>query len=297
MSGNTQSLQLACLMTCHNRKSKTLACLTAVFACSLPRYVQLSVILVDDGSTDGTSEAVREHFPQVRLLSGDGSLFWNGGMRRAFALAIEESFDDYLWLNDDTVLKADAIETLYRCRATVQGMGITTSNIIVGATLDPLSDSLSYGGLVARDVKSPNYFVTLPMGISPQRCRTLNGNCVLISSAVVDVLGNLDPSFVHAIGDWDYGLRANAAGFGVWMAPGFVGDCELNPVLELQPAIARSVRARLRRVCSPKQVPPRAWYVYVRRNYGLTWPLEFAKPYLGAVIRALQVKFRYFVNL
>jgi hypothetical protein len=40
-------------------------------------------------SSDGTSEAVCEAFPQASILRGQGSLFWNGGMRVAFEAAMQ----------------------------------------------------------------------------------------------------------------------------------------------------------------------------------------------------------------
>jgi GT2 family glycosyltransferase len=283
---------VAGLMTCHNRRHKTLACIAALTQCELPVGMTLELFLVDDGSTDGTTAAVHEVFPYVHVLSGDGSLYWNGGMRLAFATAMAQGFDDYLWLNDDTMLDADAIAHLYACRRQLSEMGDSTPNIIVGATRDPVTGHITYGGLVSRDRLSPNFLINLPVGSVPQRCRTLNGNCVLIPAAVAQALGNLGDRFVHAIGDWDYGLRATAAGFGVWLAPGFVGSCARNPPVQLPPPVARSVRARLRHVCSPKQVPPRAWHAYVKQNYGLMWPLEFIKPYGRAVVSALAAKWR-----
>jgi GT2 family glycosyltransferase len=78
----------AVLITCHNRKPKTLACLAALFNQELSPEVTIDVYLVDDGSTDGTAEAVHQAYPQVKILQGDGSLFWNRGMRKAFAEAL-----------------------------------------------------------------------------------------------------------------------------------------------------------------------------------------------------------------
>jgi GT2 family glycosyltransferase len=103
---------IAVLMTCHNRKLKTLVTLESLFKQTLTSEIALSVYLVDDGSTDGTSEGVQQKYPQVKLFSGDGNLFWNGGMRIAFSEAMKDEPDYYLWLNDDTVLAPEALNTL-----------------------------------------------------------------------------------------------------------------------------------------------------------------------------------------
>ena len=47
------------------------------------------IIFVDDGSTDGTAEAVARSFPETTILTGDGSLFWNRGMHVAFDLSTD----------------------------------------------------------------------------------------------------------------------------------------------------------------------------------------------------------------
>ena len=52
--------KIATLLTCHNRKEKTLKCLNSITAQHIPKQVgKIDVFLVDDGSTDGTSEAVK----------------------------------------------------------------------------------------------------------------------------------------------------------------------------------------------------------------------------------------------
>jgi len=280
---------LAVLLTCFNRRDNTLACLQALGRARRPPHVDLTVYLVDDGSRDGTAEAVRQAFPEVRLLQGDGTLYWNGGMRKAFSAAMQDDPDDYLWLNDDTVLDPDALMRLWACRLALS-VSSPGPSLIVGATRDPQTGILTYGGLVRRDRRSPYHLVNLPAGQEPQRCRSLNGNCVLVPAAVARTLGNLDPGFTHALGDFDYGLRADDAGFGVWMAPGFVGTCPRNAALVLSPEVARSVRRRLQHACSVKQVPPKAWWIYTRRHCGFFWPLLFVRPYVSAAWRAVQAR-------
>ena len=67
--------------------------------------------MTDDGCTDGTIEAVRDKFHDVRIVKGDGSLFWNRGMLKAWeAASTEKSYDYYIWLNDDTIIKPQTTE-------------------------------------------------------------------------------------------------------------------------------------------------------------------------------------------
>lgn len=285
-------MRIAVIVACHNRRETTLQCLKALHACELGQEHELALHLVDDGSKDGTADAVRASYPSARIIVGDGSLFWNGGMRVAFESAIALDYDAYLWLNDDTWLFPHALETMLRTlRDTAQCCG-GREGVVVGSTCDPETGILTYGGLVRRRGARRHYYEHLAPAEMPQECESLNGNCVLIPRAVVMAIGNIDPAFVHAIGDWDYGFRARKAGFTLWLAPGFVGRCRENPVIDAPLSEQANIRQQLRRVCGPKGVPPRAWIVYVRRHCGHLWPVEFVRPYVGAVARALGAKLR-----
>ncbi|MBZ5583965.1 MAG: glycosyltransferase, partial [Acidobacteriia bacterium] len=141
-------MRIAVLLTCYNRRQSTILCLTCLGKQELPPKTNIATYLVDDGCTDGTALAVSERFPGVRIVTGDGTLYWCGGMRRAWAEAMPANYDAYLWLNDDTLLVPAALKTLTAAYESVTALG--KAGIIVGSTCDPETGQLSYGGLRGR---------------------------------------------------------------------------------------------------------------------------------------------------
>ena len=102
---------ISALLTCHNRREQTLACLESLRATTFPG-ITVDVHLVDDASNDGTAEAVAAAFPDVEINCGSGDLFWGGGMRLVFTRAVPTCPDYLLWLNDDVVLDTGALKRL-----------------------------------------------------------------------------------------------------------------------------------------------------------------------------------------
>lgn len=271
--------KIAVLLTCHNRCSKTLACLEALFQNQLPEGYSLEVFLVDDGSKDGTGRVVKEQFPDVYLIEGDGSLYWNGGMRVAFAAAMNQGFDYYLWLNDDTTLYDKTIYTLLDTAETIMhkhGRAAT----VVGTTQAHKDGTSTYGGLIRASRWRPLKFILVPASNISTPCDTMNGNCVLIPSIIANTIGNLDEAFVHTMGDIDYGLRARNAGFPIMVMPGFAGLCMRNNIDNTHADTRLGCSERWKKITSHKVLPMRAWYVLTRRHTGLLWPIFWVWPYL-----------------
>lgn len=278
-------MRVAVLMTCFNRKKVTLEALESLYSQKLVDDLDVTVYLVDDGSRDGTSQAVTDRFPQVAILRGDGSLFWNGGMRKAFSHALDKGFDGYIWFNDDTRLSEDALHRLTVCANDVaKSLGPA---IVVGSILDPHTGERSYGGVSKRSSKLRLDFIPqLPDDQEPVRCDTMNGNFAFIPAAVAARLGNLDGAFRHQLGDFDYGLRATAAGIPVILSPGYYGCCPDNPISGTWRDHSQPLSIRWRHIMSPKGAPISEWFLYTRRHFGWRWPLYAFSPYIKAILAA-----------
>lgn len=269
---------IAVLITVHNRCQTTLTGLTHLMAQELPAGDTMQVFLVDDGSTDGTSQAIRQQFPQVRLLPGSGQLYWGGGMRLAFATALQEGFDYYLWLNDDAFLYPGALQRLLAC-----SKQLGPKAVVVGATWDPQAGEMLSSGCVGDRKRGFGVLKPQLPGKSPTRVLTMGGNCVLIPAQVAQTVGNISEAFTHGFGDLDYGFRVNRAGFSVWVCPGFAADCRQNGVWGYFDPKAPLV-TRLKQRASLKGYPPREYWIYCRRHMGSLWFLYWIKPYLRAVL-------------
>jgi len=203
----------------------------------------------------------------------------------AFLFAKSVGYDFYLWLNDDTELFPDAIARLLSVYE-LKNKGFCDNNIIVGSTKSAISGCLTYGGyyqsfgITSKTV--PIYSDQIIL-----ECNNMNGNCVLISSSVARIVGDLDDRYQHSLGDIDYALRAWRLGVKIWVAPGFVGICERNAVIETYQDKDLSLKDRWSKVISPKGLPYLPWFYFTKNHLGVLWPLYWVRPYIRIIIESL----------
>lgn len=249
---------IAILITCHNRKEKTMQCLKLLFNQKvLGHEYNIEVFLVDDGCTDGMAEAIREHFPQVNIIHGSGDLYWNRGMHLAWETSVKvKDFDYYLWLNDDTFLFENALQVLFKEQF--------ENAIVCGTTKSQVDNSSTYGAYLNHDKK-----LLVPNG-KFQMSDFCNGNCVLIPKSVFKKIGILDPVFTHALGDFDYSLRARKIGIDILVAPDYVGFCERHDSVPKWRSSSFNLINRIKQLYSPLSgcYPPE-FFIFDRRHNGL----------------------------
>jgi len=259
-------LSVAFLLSVHNRREATLACLERCYReidsmKAMEKY-SFSIYVVDDGCEDGTYEAVREQYPQVNLIKGSGDLYWNQGMRLAWSEAAKEDYDFYLWLNCDTYFVEGALATL------METSEFLRHKAIVAGTVKFTAYDQSYGG---RTKSGKN---VLPDPVIPVPCYTFNGNLVLVPKAVYEVLGNLEEKYHHGFGDYDYGARATKAGIPRVVAPGILATCERDFGIPKWRDSSYTLKERVKFLMSPKGRPPKEQFRYDCRSRGFFYAIS-----------------------
>ncbi len=205
--------KVAVLLTVFNRRETTLACLRTFQKCSsLMKHFGFDVFLTDDGCTDGTVDAVNREFPRVFVIKGTGSLYWSGGMRLAWETALKhDSYDYFIWLNDDAILFDNALNCLF------EPLEILSEDVVVSGAFKDDQGNCSYGG------KNEMGCLIEPKKDIFQNITFMNGNLVLIPSTVVSKIGIIDEYYKHSFGDWDYGIRALKNNIKVCLTSEYVG--------------------------------------------------------------------------
>lgn len=194
----------------HNRRAVTLRCLELL---TRQTNVAFRVTVVDDGSSDGTSEAIRERFPKVDVLKGDGSLWWagatNAGVRHA--LNRQHVAPYILMLNDDVEFDAGYLSSMER-HAVAHPSSLMGSLAVYCE--DPgrvfwCGQAASYRqcryGYVRRDGLT---------GLVP--AEALPGRGMLVPTEAFRRVGLFDEkAFPQYAADFDFSLRARKAGYGL----------------------------------------------------------------------------------
>lgn len=272
MMNPPNDINIAVLLACHNRREQTLECLRSLGRQHLSGDIRQSVTLLDDGSSDGTAEAVLLEFPEATILRGDGSLFWCGGMRLAWSSAAISNPDYFLLLNDDTLLDENALQTL---------LGICdcpeARTIAVAAIRDPHTGAHTYGGVRGSNDR-------IPVSGVLESCDTFNANAVLITRAVHREVGGFHDAYTHAMGDFDYGYMATRSGIRIIQSAESLGTCPRNPSHGTWRDRSLGRRERYRKLQSPKGLPWKEWVTYNRRNAGWIWPWRCISPHVRILL-------------
>lgn len=233
-------MNIAILLTCHNRKAKTIKCIKSLLK-SIDAYNEkshnfsYSIFLTDDACTDDTSKAVKElcDGKEIHIITGDGNLFWAGGMRMAWqeSLRYRKNWDFFLLLNDDCILRPYAIEELIithnYCVKQYGKAGIYSG--ITCAIGQP--EVITYSGDVFKSGAKGKWYRLGPSE-KPQMVDQCNANILLVSKEVVEKIGIFHDGYKHGAADLDYCMQTRKAGFPAVITARIAGECEFDHISE-----------------------------------------------------------------
>lgn len=214
---------LCVVIPVHNRLQFTKDCLVSLEKQTVRPD---KVIIVDDGSNDGTEEVLAEMFPNVDVLRGDGTLFWTASINMGIRHAMLLGADHVMTLNNDTLASPTFVENMLRASRAVP-------NALVGALdVDSSTKKPYYGGEILNWKWSTSRYLLDFLKKEEQRglheVSLFPARGLLIPKVVFDNIGLFDEERLpHYMADYDFTLTAARRGYKIY--------CNFDAVLYTYP--------------------------------------------------------------
>lgn len=196
----------------YNRKEFTKNYLKAL---SEQTVQDFSVIIVDDGSTDDTSDMIEKEFPEVTLLKEEGDLWWAEATNVAVRYAIEHNATYIMTLNDDTLPEIDYMEKM------ILGIEQKPDNLLGAFAINADTGEAIYGG--EKLFWNTCAFKSILPNISKEEQRGFHevnlfpGRGLLIPVEVFHKIGFYDSkNFPQTVADLDFTARAVNMGYKIY---------------------------------------------------------------------------------
>ena len=210
---NSAVIRIAAILPVFNRVDETLKCLSRLLSLQTEK-INIKVVLVDDGSTDGTNTKVSEQFPNVIILKGNGNLWWAGGVNEGLKYIEKNVTCDYvLLLNNDTLFFENTLEKL------IEVIKHDVKTVCCPVVIDEESGKIySAGQKLTGPVKE---LKPLYKGKDINQhykeiieCDSVGSRFVLMPKRIVADIGFFDQKrFPHGYSDFEYFLRAKKRGY------------------------------------------------------------------------------------
>jgi len=200
-----------------NGKEDTIECIRSLKKLDYPR---LEIVVVDNGSTDGSVPAFKATYPDITIIENGRNLGYAEGFNAGARYAVEEGADYFLILNNDTVVDPDMLKELVRVAEQDTRIGFVSGKVYfyndpnrlqtIGAMSDPVflvGEGLGYGELDEGQYDEVREF------------DFVDDVFLLVRSAVFDQVGGYDPTFFLMYEETDWCVRVRRAGFKIVYTP------------------------------------------------------------------------------
>ena len=210
-----QAAPLVCAVVINwNRPDDTLLCLA-----SLRRQegiFNLEPIVIDNGSSDNSVERIRNAFPGIELLEAGRNVGFASGMNLGIRQALKRGADYALLLNNDTIADPAMLDQLLKQAAS--GVGLMAPAIFYADQPDRIwSVGGGFSSILLEATGNHGRHRLLPD--RPVERGFLSGCALLIHREVFEKVGLFDERFFMYYEDLDFCLRAQRAGYCLWLVP------------------------------------------------------------------------------
>ena len=194
-------------------EADTIACLDSLAASDWPRF---TVLLVDNGSPDGSGARLHARFPALPYLQTDANLGYTGGNNRGIAWAMERGADHVVVLNNDTEVEPDCLRRLVEVAEADARVGLVAPKILVHGAPDTLwyaGGELALARGTGRHRGEGELDASFAPGHRASDASFATGCCFLITRAALAATGGFDDAFFAYNEDVDLSWRLQRAGF------------------------------------------------------------------------------------
>ena len=200
-----------------NRREDTLECLRSLARITDPIP---TVILVDNGSSDGTADAVKMEFPGIKLIETGENLGYTGGNNAGIRKALELGADYVLILNNDTIVDRGFLREMLAVSSRSERIGFVSPKIYFQNPPDLLWFAgarfctwCGYGRMTGYRERDRGQYDQIREIDRPCGC------AVLVSRRLCEEAGLMDPSLFLYMDEIEWMLRAKKKGFKAYFAP------------------------------------------------------------------------------
>lgn len=189
-------------------------CLKSVFASA---HKTLEVVVVDNGSVDGSSDAIRRQFPQVHFIVNPRNLGFAKGSNQGMEWALERHIHYVLLLNGDARIDPAAIHELLIATRSEDDSVVSCPRMYLGKSNDEIRRLWFVYGTVklwAGLFQNPAFNeIDSSKWSQPVDMEYASGCCMMIPARILRHVGMLDEAFFAYCEDIDFSLRVREAGF------------------------------------------------------------------------------------
>lgn len=263
------SFSLLAICCTYNRRDKTIRSVEQLLAQANQSQVNLSIMVVDNQSNDGTQEGLKGLGSRVQVVATPRNMYWSESMQFGFSqVKRNHSFDGFLAFNDDVDLFESSLSRLIGMFMGLKKTFCPELVLTASFISDASRSDITYGGFKKHAIFRPR-LVRVSPSQRPARVDTCNMNLVLISPECVEAFGYPDGPYRHSSADLDYGLKVTSLGGAVFLAPGVYGVCPRNSLHGTWRDLNKPLRERWQLLCQPKGRPLSERWRFLRRNFGL----------------------------